>query len=118
MGTLMVFFFFGDRDIQCSYFPNDRVLSDLQKKEIQIAGPAECTSSCLENDSAFFYSVVRNAEVDFSYNQRGTDHDCNEYRLNYTDDAGMDYRIYIRNCDSVATIRELILDESMECDCL
>lgn len=116
LGTLMVIFFFGDRDIKCSYFPTDRVLSDLQKKEILLAHPAECPASCLENDSAFFYDAIRRSEIDFGYNQRGTDHTCNEYLLNYQD-GEFAHRIYIRNCDSTATVRELILDEDYPCEC-
>lgn len=116
MGTVLVVFFFGDRDIQCSYFPNDRVLADLRKKELQFSESILCKNDCMKADSAFYAGVLNNAKVDFSYNHRGTNGSCNTYKLDYTLSEET-HVFYIQNCDSIATVKGWELPEGKDCNC-
>jgi hypothetical protein len=95
IGSVMVYFFFGDRDIQCSYFPNDRVLSDLRKKEIRLS------DSLSTKDTTGLYYALDRAKVDFERTEK-YDHACNVY---YIDFKEYKKTFVIQNCDSVATIR-------------
>lgn len=119
MGTILVMYMFGDREIGCSYFPNDRVLSDLSEKQLLFTDQTQCISDCIEasGDSAFYSKVLTASDVDFSFNERGTDKNCNNYKLDFTDDRGT-FTLIFKNCkDSTATIKEIVLPEGIDCDC-
>lgn len=119
IGVFLLMFVFGDRELQCSYFPNDRVLADLQKKELKYSSDVACIREFLltEVDSLFFQEAIATSQVDFSYNQRGTDHTCVEYKLDYQRSEGM-YTVFVNNCnDSTATFMEVVLPEGVESDC-
>lgn len=117
IGTILVVFFFGDRDIQCSYFPNDRLLADLRKKEVVFSGEVRCQNECAGVDTGFYNVVFRNADVDFGYNQRGTDHECNEYKLDYEDERG-GHIFFVENCqDSTVRVVHWEMPANIPCDC-
>ncbi len=97
LGTLIVFFLFGDRDIQCSYFPNDRVLYDLRKKELKLAYPA------LAEDSTGIGFALERASVDFSFKDTNTE-GCRIYRLEFEEARKV---FMVENCDSIATIVDI-----------
>ncbi|MDZ7848675.1 MAG: DUF4258 domain-containing protein [Owenweeksia sp.] len=65
LGVLLVIFIFGDRDIECSYFPNDRVLYDLRKKEMRISGQARQMMDERQLDTAQISMMLLGGEVDF-----------------------------------------------------
>jgi len=90
----MVYFFFGDRDIQCNYFPNDRVLYDLRKKQIEIA--AELNT---EDTTGLDFALER-ARVDFSRSDI-QDNNCNVYFLDFEEQQKT---FVIENCDSTARL--------------
>jgi len=91
LGVLMVYFFFGDRDIQCSYFPNDRVLYDLRKKPLSLAS---------ELDTSGLNRALHEAKVDFESSDI-RDQDCPKYWLEF---EAMQRRYQIENCDSSARV--------------
>lgn len=92
LGIVMVYFFFGDRDIQCSYFPNDRVLYDLRKKEIVLS-----TEQLAQDSSGLSYALER-ARVDFSRSDIG-ERECNVYFLDFEESLKT---FVLENCDSTA----------------
>lgn len=96
LGTLMVYFFFGDRDIECSYFPNDRVLYDLRKKEIQIKQNLDPA------DTIGLRDALERGQVDFEKSSAQAE-GCKQYYLGLEDRARF---FVIENCDSVATVIE------------
>ncbi len=119
IGTILVLFIFGDREIGCSYFPTDRVLSDLSKKELKFSEKAECVHACIQanGDSTFVNRLLSASEIDFSYNKRGTDRNCNTYKLELEEPTGL-YTVYIQNCkDTTATVGRIELPEGVNCDC-
>lgn len=91
LGVLMVYFFFGDRNIQCSYFPNDRVLYDLRKKELSVVEGVDTTG---------LDRALHEAQVDFKGSEI-QDQDCPKYWLEF---EAAQRRYKIENCDSIATI--------------
>ena len=100
LGVVMVYFFFGDRDRQCNYFPNDRVLYDLRKKAIAYS-PA--VSDQIQNgeriDSALVWALER-GQVDFE-KSNSRQEPCGTYLINLKEPA---YQFLIENCDSKATL--------------
>ncbi|MCR9154211.1 MAG: hypothetical protein NXI09_08885 [Bacteroidetes bacterium] len=92
LGVVMVYFFFGDRDIQCSYFPNDRVLYDLRKKDFSFAEDLQ------PEDTLGLEFALERAKIDFSRSEIG-DRDCNIYYLDFEEKKKT---FVIENCDSTA----------------
>lgn len=113
LGSLLVMVFFGDRDIQCSYFPNDRVLSDLRKKEISFSNTAQCQWDCAALDSSAYDYILNNGEVNFSKSQTKD----GKQKAYYIESVKFEkqFSVMVENFDSTATIVEVITNEN--CDC-
>lgn len=100
LGILMVYFFFGDRDIQCSYFPNDRVLADLRKKELSLSADLLQAPSSSSTDTSGLSMALEFGKVNFGESEI-EDLNCNIYRIELK--AKQKY-FRIENCDSIATV--------------
>ncbi len=74
LGVLLVGFLFRDRDFECSYFPNDRVLAELHRKPVR--GADSTLWNQLGADSAVLRAFLTLGEVDFSESQTRTRHDA------------------------------------------
>jgi hypothetical protein len=100
LGCVMVYFIFGDRDLQCNYFPNDRVLYDLRKKELEYSPEVQSKLKAGSvKDSVIFWALER-GEVDFERTQKGLE-DCKQYFILLEEPA---YELSVENCDSTAKI--------------
>lgn len=106
MGIFLVIFLFGDRDIQCSYFPNDRVLYDLRGKERIF--PAVIKTKMIDTgiDTADISDLFLTGEVDFSKSNTKKD-SCKTYWINSDPKAPKIFSAEIRNCDSLITILDI-----------
>ncbi len=106
LGTMVVVFMFGDRDdIQCTYFPNDRVLYDIRGKQMVI--PADIQRQLDESslDSADIQDMLTGGKVDFEKTDRGMD-SCKTYWIDLNREDGLSFAMEWQNCDSVATALE------------
>ena len=74
LGVLLVGFLFRDRDFECSYFPNDRVLAELHRKPVRGADSALWNQ--MDADSAVLQAFLTLGEVDFGESQTRTRHDA------------------------------------------
>jgi hypothetical protein len=106
LGVLMVYFIFGDRDIQCSYFPNDRVLSDLRKKDLTLSVDVQHKIDRSELDTSGLSYALDYAKVNFSASTI-IENDCNVYQLELEREDNS--KIFaIENCDSSATLLRVV----------
>lgn len=117
LGSIMVWVFFGDRDIQCSYFPNDRVLADLRKKEISFSKDAQCLWDCYDLDSTAYHYIFNNAQIDFEKSQT-RDTAAKVYYLE-TGEFSPAFAIEVENRDSSAEVISFLYggEEEMDCGC-
>ena len=74
LGVLLVAFIFSDRDFECSYFPNDRVLAELHRKPVRGADSAAWVA--VGQDSTVLQAFLTLGEVDFGESQTRTRHDA------------------------------------------
>lgn len=107
LGLMMVYFFFGDRDIGCSYFPNDRVLSDLRKKELVIGESVDWLNNAGTTDSALIDDILLLGDVDFEKSITRNADSCNIYCIEYADEVRGSFSSTWVNCDSVIYLIEL-----------
>ena len=103
LGIMMVYFFFGDRDIGCSYFPNDRVLSDLRKKQISLSVDLQQQMRSSAMDTSGLSLALDLGKVNFGTSTIN-DMNCNVYQLELESKNKV---FAIENCDSTATILEV-----------
>lgn len=107
LGLIMVYFFFGDRDIGCSYFPNDRVLSDLRKKDVVIGESVDWLNDAETTDSALIDDILLMGDVDFEKSITRNADSCNIYWIDYADEVRGSFSSTWVNCDSVVYLVEL-----------
>ncbi len=72
LGVLLVGALFSDRDLECSYFPNDRVLTELHRKPVR--GADSSVWAGLGADSSLLQAFLTLGEVDFSDSRTRTRH--------------------------------------------
>ncbi len=108
LGSALAYFFFGSRDIKCSYFPNDRVLNDMSQKELFVHPEAEAAMRANGIDSLEIKQIFRTGKVDFKASKTDLD-SCKEYVIaSRGNEPGFKSRW--ANCDSVVRL----LDWSLE----
>jgi len=74
LGVLLVAFIFRDRDFECSYFPNDRVLAELHRKPVR--GADSALWQAVGADSSVLKAFLMLGEVDFGASQTRTRHEA------------------------------------------
>ncbi len=107
LGLLMVIFFFGDRDIGCSYFPNDRVLSDLRKKEVRVSASVRSSGWASKLDSNLIAMILLSGDIDFSKSSTKGEDSCNTYWIDYEDEELGMLHTQWANCDSTAYLLDV-----------
>lgn len=75
LGVLLVYAVFGDREMECSYFPNDRVLTELHRKPTR--GADSAVWSQVGSDSTVLKAFLTLGEVDFASSKTRTRHKAN-----------------------------------------
>lgn len=109
LGVLAVMFIFGDRDIQCSYFPNDRVLYDLRKKERLFPEDVMTRMEDAGIDTSHISRLLWNGKVDFSKSNTELD-SCKTYWISLRPEGEKAFSILVENCDSTATFLDFQTD--------
>ena len=113
LGIAISYFFFGDRDIQCTYFPNQRVLADVHRKSWHAEGEALSTWQVnYQGDSNLLGAFLLRGDVDFSKSLTSTRHDVAypRYRIELTwQDEPMDALFEVRG-DSVVMLELGLVD--------
>lgn len=99
LGLLMVLFLFGGRDIQCAYFPNDRVLYDFRKKQPIFEGAAQQQATELQIDSLALHQILHNSKVLFKQSN-SRQKPCGTYVLEWERPSNEMLQIAVENCDS------------------
>ena len=103
---MVVVFMFGDRtDIQCNYFPNDRVLYDIRGKQLVI--PENIQRQLDENnlDTTDIQDMLLGGKVDFDKTDRDVE-SCKTYWIDLKRQDEVSFGMEWKNCDSIATAVE------------
>ena len=109
LGTALAIFFFADRDFQCTYLPNNRVLVDLHDQPIRYVGPAAVDpwQKACAGDSAMLKAFLMRGQINFSKAQvttrvEGLKHSASPIELEW---EGVPYQgIWERRQDSAVLV--------------
>jgi hypothetical protein len=112
LGSLMVAFLFGGRDIQCAYFPNDRVLYDFRKKSLSLHESAVQQANQFGLDSLDLQDMLRSSVVHFKRSHPRKE-PCGQYLLEWhkptgTNDHSGRFEIQLENCDSTLRVLDIV----------
>ncbi len=106
IGLIILAFFLNGKKVSCDYGPEARVLKNINSKKLQIPTDIEADFKKHNIDSLEISNVLKYANIQFSKSDTRKE-PCGIYYLeNTSDSAKMD--IKIENCDSLATITEII----------
>ena len=117
IGSIIVWVMLGQRaeKMQCSYFPNDRVLYDLAKKDMSFSEKAECQFACLNNDSTAIDDVLKSGDVDYKRSETEMEK-CKTYYID-TEHKGKSLTGVFYTCDSTMVLTEFELPLTLDCNC-
>lgn len=102
LGLFLVKFLFGGRNIACTYFPEQRVLDNISKKNLILTEFSKCQINALNLGNVNLDSLISVSKVKFSESKvRGEA--CPEYLL-ISNGLDKSYYIVVRNCSDVATV--------------
>ena len=104
LGLILLSFFLTGKKTSCSYFPNDRVIKNINSKKISY-------SNGVEKDSVLIKSVLINGRVDFSKSKTKLD-SCKTYYIENKIEEKI-YMALVNNCEnyiSVENFKEIKLD--------
>ncbi len=107
LGLLMVLFLFGNREIQCAYFPNDRVLYDFRKKQQVFSETATAQAADLKIDSLAITQILHNSKVLFDQSNSRLK-PCGQYLLEWEQPSKKILHIALDNCDSTLIFKSFI----------
>jgi len=104
LGLILLSFFLTGKRTSCSYFPNDRVIKNINSKSIYYIKE-------VEKDSVLIKRVLINGKVDFSKSKTKLD-SCKAYYIENKIEEKK-YMVLINNCDnfiSVENFKEIELN--------
>jgi hypothetical protein len=103
LGSILVLFIWKGKDVSFPYGPNARTLRSIQKKQIEYSASAELIMNKAEIDTTYVQAVILSGEVDFDKSKPRIK-PCAEYFISGShNEKNID--IYVRRCDSIATIQ-------------
>tara|TARA_B100000768_G_C11259503_1_gene368094 strand:+ start:1193 stop:1579 length:387 start_codon:yes stop_codon:yes gene_type:complete len=109
LGILLVIFLFKDRDFQCTYLPNNRVLVDLNDQKIKLIELDSQSYKFLKicQDSSFIESFLIRGNIDFGKSKVVTREDIkySQYPIELFYEGVNWNAIWERRDDTVALIR-------------
>ena len=82
LGSIMVYFIFGDRDFQCNFWPNSRILSELRERELSVEEQPAQFLSLEGKDTTLLHNMLLMGEIDFGRSQTRLD-SCNSYHIEF-----------------------------------
>lgn len=102
MGVILVIFMFGNRDIQCNYFPNARVLSELRGKHLDVPPSARQQMKNLNLPDSALVIALERGDVDFERSAPRRE-PCNQYLI-VMEEPPRHYELRVENCDTVVEV--------------
>lgn len=104
-GIVVSMMFFGDRDLDFSYFPNARTVKHLRNQGFSISEKAMCQLNCLGLNESSFQRVFNDSDLDVDFGNSNVDGMCRTYKI---DVEGQAYSSFvIDDCDSLSTLLSL-----------
>ncbi|MEZ4855949.1 MAG: hypothetical protein R2812_05690 [Gelidibacter sp.] len=107
LGIILLIFFLSGKKTSCDYGPNARTTKNISKKHKQYSENAEVAMAEYHLDSTIVNDLIRYGTIDFSKSDTQSK-PCKTYHVENSFKT-QDFKLIVRNCDSVATIQSITL---------
>jgi len=108
MGIILLLFFLNGKNASCNFFPNERVLHMLNKKQRIYSDEVLQLMNSKKIDSTAIAILLENGDVDFS-KSKPRQEPCRYYWIDgYIKKS--EASIYVEICDSIVTIQQVHLN--------
>ena len=114
LGIAASIMFFGDRDIDFSYFPNARTVKHLRAQNFSISDKAMCQLTCLGLTASSFEKVFKDGDLDVDFRASDVDGMCRTYTIEVEDQSYTGFRL--DDCDSLSNVLSLQVTGCTSCD--
>ena len=109
IGLVFLVFFLSGKRAQCNWFPGDRVIADINKKNsVRFSPEFRELLSNREIDTTSVIMILKYGDVDFSKSNTDTI-PCNRYYINGRKELAKTALI-VTNCDRFVRVEELVIE--------
>ena len=114
LGIVASIMFFGDRDIDFSYFPNARTVKHLRAQNFSISDKAMCQLTCLGLNASSLEKVFKDGDLDVDFGASDVDGMCRTYRIEIEEQSFSSFML--DDCDSLSNVLSLEIVGCTSCD--
>ncbi len=107
IGLIFLAFFLSGKRVSCSYGPNARVLKNINIKPLKYSEESLQYIQSKNIDTSIINNTLRKGNVNFSLSSTKLD-TCKIYIIEDDLDSS-EILLTVENCDSLATIKEIII---------
>jgi hypothetical protein len=107
IGLILLAFFLQGKKTSCDYGPNARTTKNIANKLKLYSPEAQSIMSQYEIDTLTISNMIRFGSVDFSKSDTKSK-DCKTYLINNSYKEN-EFELFVKNCDSLATIESIIM---------
>jgi len=107
IGLVILAFFLSGKKTSCDYGPNARVIKNISIKNKIYSEAAILNMQSLAIDSSDVSRLIKTGDIDFSNSETNSE-PC-KYYLIENEINDQDLNLWVKNCDSVATIEKISL---------
>ena len=105
LGVMISLFFFGNREIDFSYFPNARTLKHLRNQNFVISSSAKCHLDSLGINTDRFKELFQKTSLDVDFGASDIQRLCPTYLIEVENQNFSSF--IISDCDSLTTLISL-----------
>jgi hypothetical protein len=106
LGLILLAFFFSGKKTSCAYFPEARVLKNINLKQYTLSRKAQESVAQLQLDTVAINYVLKNGDVDFGESQPRKE-PCPEYAVYGDTQKEQELKIVLENCEEKVIIRDV-----------
>lgn len=102
LGVIIVFLMFGQRELSCNIMPNNRVLTEVRTKKIELSDSVKSSLNSLGLKEKFIINeVFHEGVIDFQKSEARKE-PCPEYFIYYKN-----YEIHFTKCKDIVRVNHL-----------
>jgi len=107
LGLIVLAFFFSGKKTSCAYFPEARVLKNINTKPYTLSRKAEESLHQLKLDTITVNYVLHNGDVDFGESQPRKE-PCAQYTVNGETKKEQELTLILENCEEKVIIKDIL----------
>ncbi len=108
LGLIILAFFFSGKKTSCAYFPEARVLKNINLKSYTLSQKAQESLTTLQLDTIAVNNVLKNGDIDFNESQPRKE-PCAEYAIYGQTPKEQSLKIILENCEEKVLIKDVSL---------